>query len=88
MIEVLTRLRLPLAPVDPFDVARLADVTNSGGEAAYGEDPPLAPLVGKLWATPSARLFVWTGTEWLRLVPPTADWDHSMVWDDGSSVWS
>lgn len=92
-IEVLSRLKLPIAPVDPEDVARLADLPLSGGQAHYGADPPPTPLPGMFWATPSAQLFVWTGTVWLRLVPPTADWDTGNTgapfnWDDGTSVWS
>lgn len=87
-MEVLSRLKLPIAPVDPEDVARLADLPISGGQAHYGAAPPPTPLPGMMWATPMAQLFVWTGAVWLRLSPTTGLWDVGDRWDSGDDMWS
>lgn len=86
-IEVLSRLQLPVAPVDPDDVARRADL-----RAHFDAVAPVNPYVGQLWATPTGALSVWTGTTWLSLTvgSPQAGQvfdDGTSTWDDGSSVW-
>ena len=88
-IEFQSRVVVPFAPASPDEVVRLADIAAlSGGQAHYDADPPTAPITGMLWATPTARLFVFTGTSWLRLSPPTGLWDVGDLWDTGDDVWS
>lgn len=86
MIEVLSRLRLPIAPALPDEVARKADLG-----AHYGASPPLAPGNGYLWATPGKELFIWTGAEWLRIIGPegtvTTNWDSGAVWNAPGQLW-
>lgn len=90
MIEVLTRLRLPIAPVLPDEVARLADV---GGRAHFDDNPPANPIRGDLWIKLNGEMAVWTGTQWLVTGGPVAgaitpDWNSDATWNDPRFIWS
>lgn len=91
MIEVLARMRLPVAPILPDEVARKADL---GTAVNVDTAPPPSPVEGALWFdSVNLRLMMWYANQWLEITAftpqaPGAVWDGGLtLWDGGGTIW-